>query len=504
MNARTNYVDPKLHTLPRESSPLHQLTEFLSRHQLDVQLVLAAILLYAGVDLWQNLSWPIFFSDDETLEIDYVYRLSMGQLPEFFDGQQYNPLALAPDQLIEVQWRYQHPPMFYLLELPIFVLFDATHNPYGAIWAMRCFMFVLGTTLIIVSRWAARWIFGSNNTLVSLVPLFVAANRVLGSVVFNYTLATLWVTLLIGMGAKLIRSMHSSISRSLIVAWAVIVLLAPLTRLSTVPVAGLCVLMVAIAVVVNHRATLRRCLTLVVLPLLLAVVSGAWFYIRLYRLSGHFTGTQPEWQFEHFGRAIHVPFFDVFFDPLFWKYSFSQYQNQSTVSNSDFAWWFLLMLIFIPFALAMTALVRRARADTYRQLPAHLHKADLLIVLLLVGTLAGTIVQQVLFVKQGGRINSVYFSLINIVFAVFVAAGFLHCKGTVRVALVSLWLSTRLAASLLEAHMAWPDTMAPGSPGEVWVYVSLMAIIIAVVWAAAVHGSCRDIQFSYLSYTDDD
>ena len=454
-------------------------------------------MLYAGVGLWQNLSWPVFFSDDETLEVDYIYRLTMGQLPAFFDGQQYNPLNLPPDQLIEVQFRYHHPPLFYLLELPIFVLFDATQHPYRAIWAMRGFMFVLGITLIIVSRWAARWIFGSNNTLVSLVPLFVAANRVLGSVVFNYTLATLWVTLLIGMSAKLIRLMHENISRYCAVTWVLIVMLAPLTRTSTVPVAGLCVLMVAIAIIVNRRATLKRCVTLVVLPLLLATVSSAWFYNRLYRLSGHFTGTQPEWQLEHFGRAIHVPFFDVFFDPLFWKYSFSQDQNQSNVSNSDFAWLFLIVLMFIPLGLALIALVRHVVADSYRRQPSHWHKADLLIVLLLLGTLAGTIVQQVLFVKQGGLINSVYFSLINIVFAVFVAAGFFQFKGSVRVALLAAWLATRLAAAMLEAHMAWPDTTAAGSPGEAWVYVSLMAIIVAIVWAAALIGSCRDIQFSY-------
>ena len=469
----------------------------LHKHQLDILIILAAILLYAGVDLWQNISWPVFFSGDETLEIDYVYRLSMGQLPEFFDGQRYNPLGLLDDKLIAVQWRYHHPPLFYLLELPVFVLFDATHNPYSAIWAMRCVVFVLGVTLIIVSRWAAKWILGSNNTLVSLVPLFVAANRVLGSVVFNYTLATLWVTLLIGMSAKLIRSMPGIISRSSVIAWAGIVMLAPLTRLSTVPIAGLCILMVAVAIIINRHAMLKRFLLLFALPLVLAIASGAWFFIRLYKISGSFTGSQPEWSAEHLNRDIHQSFLDVLLNPTFWLHSLSQYQNMHIVTDGEFGLWFLTMLVFIPSSLAVIALVRRSFATAYRQQPSTVRTADRLIVLLILGALAGTIVQQVLFVKQGGSDNAVYFSLINIVFAVLLTFGFIQFRGSLRVCLIAVWLSIRLAAAMLEATLAWPDTTATGSPGEIWVYVSLMLITFAIVWAAGIHGSCRDIQFSY-------
>ncbi|MFT9231083.1 MAG: hypothetical protein ABF515_00390 [Bifidobacterium sp.] len=270
-----------------------------------VAVLFAAILIYSGGELWQTLTWPPFFSFDETLEVDYVYQLTQGHLPTFFGGAQFNPLKLAYPY--NVQWRYQHPPLFYLLETPFFKLGDTLNHPIRGIWLMRAFVYLLGITLILVSFWVARWAFGRSSKATYIVPLLVASNRCLPSVVFNYTLATLWVALLFGCTCKIIRTFPRKLSSSTRFFWVAVVALAPLTRLSTIPIMMLCCGAVAILMIIRHsQATLRDWLHLVILPVVIAVLSSSWFYIRLHRMSGNFTGSQPAWSASHLGRTTDI------------------------------------------------------------------------------------------------------------------------------------------------------------------------------------------------------
>lgn len=48
--------------------------------RLHISLLIASFLIYLGGQIWQCVSWPPFYSFDETLEIDYVYQLSQGHL----------------------------------------------------------------------------------------------------------------------------------------------------------------------------------------------------------------------------------------------------------------------------------------------------------------------------------------------------------------------------------------------------------------------------------------
>ena len=95
--------------------------------RLHISLLIASFLIYLGGQIWQCVSWPPFYSFDETLEIDYVYQLSQGHLPTFFGGAEFNPLDLQYPY--DVQWRYQHPPLFYLVQVPAFLLTDTLHHP---------------------------------------------------------------------------------------------------------------------------------------------------------------------------------------------------------------------------------------------------------------------------------------------------------------------------------------------------------------------------------------
>ena len=61
---------------------------------------LIAICIYTGADIWQTLTWPPFFSFDETLDIDYIYQLSQRRLPTFWGGVRFNPLNLHYPQQV--------------------------------------------------------------------------------------------------------------------------------------------------------------------------------------------------------------------------------------------------------------------------------------------------------------------------------------------------------------------------------------------------------------------
>ncbi|RSX53681.1 hypothetical protein D2E25_1004 [Bifidobacterium goeldii] len=471
-------------------------------------LLAAALLLYSGSDLWQNIAWPPFFSFDETLEIDYVYQLTQGHLPTFFGGAEFNPLHLTYP--FDVQWRYQHPPMFYALEVPIFLLFDTLHHPIRGIWAMRLLVWVMGVTLIVCSRWAGKWVIGRECLAVDLVPLIVAANRCLPSVVFNYTLASLWVTLLIGMTAKLVRTLASgaaggrggvTIPRGSLIAWWLIVIGAPLTRLSTIPIMALCLLIVFIAALAfggSGRRRVRGVLMLDIIPGILAVCGSAWFYLRLHALSGNFTGSQPEWSSTHLQRDTHKSFIASLLSSEFYKSAMSQYHN-AAVTATRFGWAFVLLLTIIPLAAGIIALIVWAVRSILGSVPrvaAHAKTqadsraiergqaiANLLMVVLLACAFGGTVLQQLLFYVQGGSANAVYFSLISIVFAIVIACGFtwLPSRRWVVRTVICAWLTLKIASLLYEAKLKWP--FAPGGTMEhaaaFWQPMTWLALTVA-------------------------
>lgn len=465
--------------------------------RLHISLLIASFLIYLGGQIWQCVSWPPFYGFDETLEIDYVYQLSQGHLPTFFGGAEFNPLDLQYPY--DVQWRYQHPPLFYLVQVPAFLLTDTLHHPIRGIWAMRFVETVLGILAIIASSWSARKVIGKPFAVTAMVPVIVASNRCFPSAVLNYTLASLWVILLIGMTASLIRTTPNGFSGKQLFVWSFLVALAPLTRTSTIPIMCLCGLMVIIHLVLSKCRTLRIWLTSVILPLLLAIVSSVWFYIRLYRLSGSFTGTQPEWSSTHLGRNTHLNFTQALFDKDFYISSFAQYQN-SSVTGLRYGWLLVIALTFLPLFFGFVAcIVTLFKKRHFRQT----FQSDASIFIMLVLALAGTTFQQLLFFKQGGNPNAVYFSLISIVFALFIAYGFSLFPRWWAAAL-SIWLALRGFAFALEIHIRWPfsseGTMAGAS--QYWVWLTLAGIITVCLGTfIAIIASAKGRKFSPLPLT---
>ena len=459
-------------------------------------LLIASICIYCGGQIWQCISWPPFYSFDETLEVDYVYQITQGHLPSFFDGPEFNPLHLQYPY--DVQWRYQHPPLFYLIQAPVFMVFDTLHHPIRGIWAMRGMETMLGICVIFASSWAARRIIGRSNAITALVPLIVASNRCFPSVVFNYTLASLWTVLLIGMAASLIRTRPQDFTTKQLLVWAIIVMLAPLTRTSTIPIMCLCGLMVIVHLGISHCKILRTWLVVVVIPLLLSIAGSAWFYVRLYLLSGSFTGSQPEWSSKHLGRNTHLSLWQALTDKNFYLSSMAQYQN-SSVTATAIGRLFVMALTVIPLFWGMMVMIAKAVSTrSLRKASERLREphADGEICIMLVLTLAGTVFQQVLFYKQGGSANAVYCSLISIVFAVFIAEG-LSAFARSWSLLTALWLVIRCLAFGVEIRLRWPfaDGGTMYGASKYWVLAACCGIALVVVatgFAIIVSGYLKD------------
>ena len=441
-----------------------------SLRPLHLYCLFAAALIYLGTEVWQCISWPPFYSFDETLEIDYVYQLTQGHLPTFWAGPEFNPLGL--EYPYQVQWRYQHPPLFYLIETPIFVLFNTNTHPIIGIWAMRMVVCMLGLLLIAVSGWAARWIFGHTCVASALVPVFIASNRCLPSVVLNYTLAALWVTLLIGMTAKILRT-YPRTTRATAIAWIAIVTLAPLTRLSTVPIMGLCICIVALFLLIRCCKSLCAWTSMVAAPSLLAILSSGWFYLRLYTLSGSFTGSQPQWSAENLHRITDKTFFEALADPSFYISSFSQYQN-SAVTTQWYGGIFVILLTLLPLLLGGITGAHHIFSRNHRTAP------NTLIAIMILLAFGGTVFQQLLFYKQGGSSNAVYFSLISIVFSVVIAYGFARRPMFHRY--TAIWLFVRLAAFLIETILKWPFAESGTMEGRsiLWIVLTYCAILLVI------------------------
>lgn len=460
------------------------LTQLVTRKS-TIAFTFFALLIYSGNELWQVISWPPFYSLDEVLDIDYVYRVTQGQLPQFYDGVTFNPLNL--DYAGAVQWKYQHPPLFYLMEAPILALFNAMGRPIAGIWAMRFFVYLLGCLAVICSAWAASQFLGPDSPAPSIVPLIIASNKCLQSVVFNYTLATLWIILLAGATAHIIRSMDISIS--FIAAWGILVALAPLIRTSLLPITFLCLIIITIDIVLNKSKKTKHFLQLVIFPATVGILDSSWFYIRLYRLSGNFTGSMPSWSTTHLGRKQRS-FAEAFTDPTFWKDSFSQYHNFSSDATQYFGWPLVILLTFIPLItgiiVALLRIIHHNETNHNNNV-----RANMLIWLLLVGMLAGTSLQQVLYYKQGGSTNPVYFSMISIAFATFISVG-LSTSTRLLPWTLSLWLGLRLCAFLLEVHNRWPASAPANGHAELGIYIAIFAVIIGSLWASTWTGIIRN------------
>lgn len=439
--------------------------------------LLPAVLVALGGSVAFAAAAPPYGSADEAAHVDYAWRVWHGALPVFEDGLR---LTLEQGTVPPVQWTAQHPPLFYALMAPVVgPLLDAD-RPVAAAFAARGVTAVLAVLLVLAVAWATRWVLGRGGR-VAAAAVTVAAAGVwvlrLGGAVYNDVLLVLVVTLLLGTAARIVRL--GRVTWPWWVLWSVLPCAAALTRASGLPLAALALGVVGVAALLRRGDRVRSLLLGVLLPAAVAVAGAGWFYVRNARLTGTWTGSQPEWAAAHLDR-VHHPVQDVLVSRHFWVASYRQLgYAPGTGDLTNLA--LLVVPVLVAVVLLVVALVRR-----------RVRTPDVLVGLLLVGAVAGITLQQALYTAQGGGVNGRYLAVLVLPMAVAVAVALTAWRRTgVVVLAVAVWAGLRgadLVADVRTVVDRFRDAGLPSLPADVaWVGLGVaLAGLAAWVVSAAV------------------
>lgn len=136
-------------------------------------LLLAGYLLLAGLYAAQVPPWQ---APDEPAHYNYIRQLAAGHLP-IMQAQDYNEAyraeivsaGFAPPYSIEpLTYEDWQPPLYYLLQTPLFMLFD------GALLPLRLFSIVLGAGVVLAAYATARQIWPDQAWLALTATAFIA------------------------------------------------------------------------------------------------------------------------------------------------------------------------------------------------------------------------------------------------------------------------------------------------------------------------------------------
>jgi 4-amino-4-deoxy-L-arabinose transferase-like glycosyltransferase len=262
---------------------------------------------------------------DESAHLDYALQIWHGHLPVFERGLSFR--APLPSHSPPVQWEAQHPPFFYALVAPIAgPLIDAGHWIVADL-AVRLVNSVLSALSVLAIAWAAgaavsrnrsRWMLLTGAVATMLGPIIFV-----GGSAFSDPVLTLTSALAVGIALRAVR--HGLDRRTLVLA-ALIAAVGAAARAEFVIALGILVLGLAAAACLHSRGSaasrLGRALLASSLPIVAAAASSGWFYLRNKRLTGTFSGSQPEWAAIHLHRK-HRSVSEVLHLENFWNTQFA-------------------------------------------------------------------------------------------------------------------------------------------------------------------------------------
>ncbi|MDX1662369.1 MAG: DUF2142 domain-containing protein [Candidatus Promineifilaceae bacterium] len=139
-------------------------------------LLLAVIALYLAIGTLYAVHTPAWQAPDEPAHYNYIRQLAQGRLPviEPADYDEAYRAAIVsagfgPGASIEpLTYEDWQPPLYYLLQTPLFVLFD------GALLPLRLLSLLLGAGVVVAAYGAARAIWPDRVWLALSAAIFVA------------------------------------------------------------------------------------------------------------------------------------------------------------------------------------------------------------------------------------------------------------------------------------------------------------------------------------------
>jgi len=259
--------------------------------------LLAVIVLYFAMVLYQAISLRIGGAADSYAHMDYVWQVFNGHLPT---GYGYELEGRRGPSETERHLTAAHPPFFYAVLAVIVGPILATGNWELATVVARGVNIALGFAVLVSIAWAAWRLGGAlRNQLVVVAPamgvLVVAFIRVAGDN-YNDILVVLLGTIALTVACIILK--EGPATRYLVVL-VVVSVLGMATRATYIATFGLTMLALAAAVFIHFPTLpLRRRIAKVALwwvtSAVLVISSIGWFYLRNQEASGSWFRSRPK------------------------------------------------------------------------------------------------------------------------------------------------------------------------------------------------------------------
>lgn len=160
--------------------------------------IIGVLLMYIGTAGMLSTSLPWWIGKgDSALHLDYIYRLSSGEIPKYHEFVEYPVFhQIEKGYKTQINRAGNNPPLFYIIHTPFVGPLLNSHNWKTAIGVGRAINMVFGVMAILALAWAG-WLYGGKRKALMAVAVPAAGGLMyqFTSLNQNYALDALLVTL---------------------------------------------------------------------------------------------------------------------------------------------------------------------------------------------------------------------------------------------------------------------------------------------------------------------
>lgn len=374
--------------------------------------LLGTICMYVGVAGMTSVTVPWLTRGDTRQHVDYVWRLSHGDIPKWYDKIQYPPFK---ESRVKFQSASANPPLFYMIHAPfVGPLLNSGHWQV-AILVGRIINIVIGIGCIFALAWGAWLVGGKHKELLAVaVPAIVVMFYRFTRLNQDYALDALLLLLSTLSLVTCIKIIQQGLRRRYIAALVLLSVLGMATKAPYLVFLVTNVLTLIYAATDNaqrlSKKHILKAITLVSMLLFVVVLSIGWFYYFWnYKTNGGWFHSSPA---DYTGGRPYQSLTTILLNGKIAQLLYAEYSRN----------------ILLSVALSATA-VAGYYTLTIREVRRYLHdpRARAVIVLLLLAFI-GTLLTQVKFATGYGAINFRYLIPALFPLGLFMTYGLLRFK----------------------------------------------------------------------------
>lgn len=281
---------------------------------------LGILVCFSSIAIVSTFSGKPLATADEALHLDYAWQVYNHKLPSFKEGPLLETdLRVMPD----VQWTYQHPPLYYAILAPVVGPLIANDHTLAAVAAGRLVNIFLGGVFIVCVGWLAYLLSSRNRKLTAIVAMVITSVSSIfigvSSAIYNDNLFLILSCLALCLTVLILK--NEKPSTRLMSLLAIVCALGMLSRITF----AITLCFVLAGLLLRYYRPLKnkwRSITGVLLPITalaaIPVVASSWFYLKNLRESGNIMGGQSEYAQQHLSR-VDRDYFSVITSPSFWE-----------------------------------------------------------------------------------------------------------------------------------------------------------------------------------------